>query len=39
MGYQKLQQRPYKDVYAEIDELGNVRESKELILDMRKWLA
>ena len=38
MGYQKLQQRPYRDVYAEVDEQGNVREGKEMILDMQKWL-
>jgi len=38
MGYQKLQQRPYKDFYAETDEQGNVREGKEMILDMQKWL-
>jgi ribosomal protein S18 acetylase RimI-like enzyme len=38
LGYQKLQQRPYKDFYAEVDEHGAVREGQELILDMRKWL-
>jgi ribosomal protein S18 acetylase RimI-like enzyme len=38
LGYQKLQQRPYKDFYAEVDERGNVREGEEMILDMRKWL-
>jgi ribosomal protein S18 acetylase RimI-like enzyme len=38
MGYQKLQQRPRKDVYAEIDEQGSVREGEEMILDMQKWL-
>jgi hypothetical protein len=25
-------------VYAEVDEQGNVREGKEMILDMQKWL-
>src|SRR5690349_5573815 len=29
MGYQKLHQRPRKDLYAEIDEQGNVREGEE----------
>jgi ribosomal protein S18 acetylase RimI-like enzyme len=38
MGYQKLQQRPRKDFYAEIDEQGNMREGEEMILDMQKWL-
>ena len=38
MGYQKLQQEPHKNFYAEVDEQGEVREGQEMILDMRKWL-
>jgi GNAT superfamily N-acetyltransferase len=38
LGYQKLQQYPYRDFYAEVDERGNVREREEMILDMRKLL-
>jgi ribosomal protein S18 acetylase RimI-like enzyme len=38
LGYQKLSAKPHKDWFAEVDELGNVREGEELILDMRKWL-
>jgi ribosomal protein S18 acetylase RimI-like enzyme len=38
MGYQRLAARPHKDLFAEVDEDGNVREAEEIILDMQKWL-
>ncbi len=38
MGYQKLQDKPYRDRYAEVDDAGVLRESDALILDMQKWL-
>ena len=38
MGYEPLEERRHKDLYAEVDEHGNVHEREELILDMRKWL-
>ncbi len=37
-GYQRLQQQPYRDLYAEVDDAGVLRESQALILDMQKWL-
>ena len=37
-GYQKLQEQPYRDLYAEVDDAGVLRESQALILDMQKWL-
>ena len=37
-GYQPLQSRPYKDIYRDVDENGNVSEVEELVLDMKKWL-
>jgi ribosomal protein S18 acetylase RimI-like enzyme len=37
-GYQRLQQEPYRDLYAEVDDAGVLRESQALILDMQKWL-
>ena len=38
LGYEKLDARRHKDLYAEVDEQGNVHEREEMILDMRKWL-
>jgi ribosomal protein S18 acetylase RimI-like enzyme len=38
MGYEKLEARRHKDLYAEVDEAGTVHEREEVILDMRKWL-
>jgi ribosomal protein S18 acetylase RimI-like enzyme len=38
LGYQRLAERPHKDIYAEIDAAGRVHEGEALILDMRKWL-
>jgi hypothetical protein len=38
LGYQRMETRPHKDFFAEVDEHGNVREGTELVLDMRKWL-
>jgi ribosomal protein S18 acetylase RimI-like enzyme len=37
-GYQRLQPEPYRDLYAEVDDAGVLRESQALILDMQKWL-
>jgi len=37
-GYQKLQESPYRDLYAEVDDAGVLREAQTLILDMQKWL-
>ena len=37
-GYQRLQQEPYRDLYAEVDDAGVLREAQTLILDMQKWL-
>jgi ribosomal protein S18 acetylase RimI-like enzyme len=38
LGYRPLQSKPYRDLYHNVDEQGNVHEGVELIVDMQKWL-
>ena len=38
LGYQPLATRPYRDLYRAVDDHGNVSESEETVVDMRKLL-
>jgi len=38
LGYQTLNSKPYRDLFHEVDEQGNVREGTEVIVDMQKLL-
>ena len=38
LGYQPMSAKPYKDLYRNVDENGNVTEGEEMVIDMKKWL-